>query len=298
LGSTFDKEKGNWKPMYGALINTFKSNGFGINYRFREYKKDFNPELGFVSRPNTKRLTINHGWRKTYINHRSIKNISLGNYTMRTWLSSNGYLEFSQSNIYFFLTFKKGIVVGFIGPTYQIDNLYEQWDVSRDISIPDGKYTMWKFHPRFSTGNAFPYSINLECIFGDYYGGDQLTVAGNLNYDFSKFISTEVGVSYNKLKLPSNFSHQGIATLLKNRYYSRFKLSFSSKAFLNSYVQYDSYSNKIGVNIRFRYTPREGTNLYLVYNQNINTERNLNPTELPFFDNQGLIFKFSKTFSK
>lgn len=298
LGSTFDKEKGNWKTYYGLDINTFKANGFGFNYRFREYDEDFNPELGFVSRPNTKRITLNNGWRKTYVNHKSIRYISSGNWTTRNWLSSTGDQDFSQSNFYGFISFKNGLNPGLLGPIYQEDNLYEPWQISDNIEIPIGKYRMWKLNPSFSTGNAFPYIINTDIEIGDYYGGNQFTLSGNFNYDFSKSFSAEIGGNFNQLKLPVEFVSEGSNVLLLNRYYSRLKFSFSSETFLNSYIQYDSKSEKVGWNLRFRYTPKEGTNLYIVYNQNINTERNILSPRLPLFESQGLIFKFSKTFIK
>ncbi|MFV0571119.1 MAG: DUF5916 domain-containing protein [Xanthomarina gelatinilytica] len=296
FGSTFDKEKGNWKPYYGLDINTFKANGFGINYRFREYTEDFNPELGFVARPNTKRITLNHGWRKTFVEHKWLRYISFGNYVTKNWLSSNGNHDLSQINMYIYMAFKNGLSPGLIGPIYQEDNLYTAWNISDNISIPLGSYKMWRLNPEFSTGNAFPYILNLESEFGDYYGGNQFTFSGNFIYDFSKLFTVEIGANYNKLKFPITYVTYGNNILELSRYYSRLKFSFSSKSFLNSYVQYDSDSQKLGWNLRFRFTPKEGTNLYIVYNQNINTERNRLIPTLPAFESQGLIFKFSKTF--
>ncbi|GAB4511323.1 MAG: hypothetical protein Tsb004_15590 [Allomuricauda sp.] len=296
LGATFDKEKGNWKPYYGLDINTFKANGFGLNYRYRQYDEDFNPELGFVSRPNSKRLTINHGWRKTYVNHRWLRFLSVGNYITKSWLTSNGNQELSQVNMYAFLGLKNGLSPGFIGPIYQEDNLYQVWNISENISIPIGRYGMWKFNPEFSTGNAFPYIFSIESEFGGYYGGNQLTFSGNFIYDFNKVFTAEIGGNYNKLTFPNDYVSAGSNVLELNRFYSRLKFSFSSASFLNSYLQYDTNSQQWGLNLRFRYTPKEGTNLYIVYNQNINAERNrLTPT-LPVFESQGIIFKFSQTF--
>lgn len=296
IGATFDREKGNLKPYYGLDINTFKANGFGFNYRFREYNEDFNPELGFVSRPNTKRITLNHGWRKTYVNHKFLRTISLGNYVTKYWLSSNGNQDFSQANMYAFISFKNGLNPGLIGPIYQEDNLYSVWNISDNITIPIGNYKMWKLNPRFSTGNAFPYILNIRSEFGDYYGGSQLTFTGNFIYDFSVLFTAEIGANYNRLRFPDKYVSIGSNVLELNRYYSRLKFSFSSKSFLNSYLQYDSNSQKLGWNMRFRYTPKEGTNLYVVYNQNVNTQRNMLTPNLPVFESQGLIFKFSKTF--
>lgn len=42
----------------------------------------------------------------------------------------------------------------------------------------------------------------------------------------------------------------------------------------------------------------EGTDLYVVYNINMNTERDLVSPDLPSINNQNFIIKFSKTFIK
>ncbi len=296
FASTFDKVEGNFKYMYGATINTFKSNGFGFEYRFREYTKGFNPELGFVSRPNTKRITLNHGWRKTYTNHSFLQRISIGNWTTRYWISSTNRPQFLQTNIYSSITFKSGYNFGMFFPVFQEDNLFTPWGFSQNIIIPKGNYKMWNIEPFFSTGNAHPYVISGSAIFGQFYGGNRATYQATFNYDFTKKFQTELGVTINRFKYPSNYSNGTESKVNSDLYYSRFKFSFSSKSFLNTYIQYDTNDEIIGWNIRFRFTPNEATNLYIVYNQNINSNRISNPIKLPVTNNLGLTIKFSRTF--
>ena len=64
-------------------------------------------------------------------------------------------------------------------------------------------------------------------------------------------------------------------------------------------AQYDSESRQFGGNLRFRYNPREGTDLYFVLNENLNTNTssgNFSP-HLPILDNQSVIIKFVRTFN-
>ena len=297
FASTFDREKGNFKYMYGATINTFKTNGFGIEYRFREYTEDFNPELGFVTRPNTKRLTLNHGWRKTYKNHSFIQRISIGNWITRYWIASNNRPQLFQTNIYAGFVAKSGYRFSLFGPIMQRDNLYDQWAFSDRITIPIGSYTMWKVEPFFSTGNAHAYVISGGVEFGQFYGGKQASYRTTFNYDFTKNFQTEFGATINRFQFPDEYiTGIGSSNVKSDLYYSRLKFSFSSKSFLNTYIQYDTNNQKIGWNLRFRFTPREATNLYVVYNQNINTNRGVNPLRLPFTNDMGITIKYSHIF--
>ena len=296
LASTFDKLTGKLKYMYGGLINSFKSNGFGIEYRFRDYQDGFNPELGFVSRPNTKRLTLNHGWRKSYRNHSFLQKISIGSWLTRYWVSSTNKPEFFQTNIYLGALLKSGYSFGMFGPIYQTDNLFSNWNFSNDITIQSGNYNMWKVEPFFSTGDAYIYRFSGSFEVGQFYGGKQMSFSGTFNYDFSKNFQLEVGAKLNRFKFPESFSLNQNRIVKADLWFSKLKFSFSSSSFLNTFFQYDSKEKKIGWNLRYRYVPDESTNLYIVYNHNINNERNRFSPKLPLTDSAGFIIKYSKTF--
>lgn len=296
LASTFDKQRGNWKYMYGMTVNTFSSNGFGIEYRYRDYSEGFSPALGFVTRPNTKRLTLNHGWRKTYKNHPWLQRLSLGNWITRYWESSTNRPEFFQTNLYLSVGFTSGYSFGMFAPVLQTDHLFAPWAIAKDVSVPAGFYSMWKIEPFFSTGNAFAYTLSGELELGEFYGGHHQRIQGTFNYDFSKRLQAEVGAAINRFSFPESYSEQGITRVKADIYFTRLKLAFSSHSFLNGFMQYDSSGHKLGWNLRFRYTPNEATNLYIVYNHNINTDRGRLSPQLPVTDNMGFSIKFSRTF--
>ena len=62
------------------------------------------------------------------------------------------------------------------------------------------------------------------------------------------------------------------------------------------YFQYSSY-DKFGVNnIRFRYNPREGNDLYLVFNGDYNTHLTREIPELPLMNRNIFTVKYTYTF--
>ena len=72
---------------------------------------------------------------------------------------------------------------------------------------------------------------------------------------------------------------------------------FSTKFSLKLYTQYDNISKSISSNLRFRYNPKEGTDLYIVINQGSNTDRYRLDPQLPLIDQQAVTVKFVKTFA-
>jgi hypothetical protein len=64
-------------------------------------------------------------------------------------------------------------------------------------------------------------------------------------------------------------------------------------------IQYNSAARGLFVNLRIRYNRREGNDLYLVYNENFNTDRDFNPAHetlrLPFTSSRAILIKYSHT---
>jgi len=293
LAATFDKQKGNWKPMYGISVNTFQSNGFGFEARFREYTEAFNPELGFVSEPNTKRITVNTGFRRTYSKHPIFSYFTIGHYIRKSWRSLTGKDDIFQTNIYVNTVFKKGFRAGMFFPSYIQDFIYTPWSFSANAIIPTGSYKMLKGNIFFNTGTAYRYLISVDAEFGKFYGGKQFTINFLTGYDINKNLRTEVGGSMNQFVFPIAY---GSTNVQVNRLYGRLKFGFSPKSFLNLYSQYDNVQKSVGLNLRYRYMPREGTDFYVVYNLNTNTETETFNPHRPFVRDQVFILKFSKTF--
>jgi hypothetical protein len=298
VASTFDQAKGNFKPAYGLGLFTFRPNGFGVDYRYWEYTKDFTPGIGFISEPDAKRLTLNTGFRRTYNNkQKKISYLSFGHYVRQSWQSSDDKRGFFQTNIYLTTILRSGIqFTGFI-PMFIMDQIYTPWKFSENVTIAARQYKMWKVNPIFSSGNAFRFNATLDLQVGQFYGGSQKTAEFVSGYDVARNFRMELGGSWNIFTFPDSFYTVKKDKEVIGRIYSRLKLSLSSKSFLNLYTQYDNVQQKIVWNLRYRYMPREGTNLYIVLNTITNTVLDQISHSKPRFENELIIIKFSKTFA-
>ena len=62
-----------------------------------------------------------------------------------------------------------------------------------------------------------------------------------------------------------------------------------------AFVQYNSTQDIVTANVRFRYNPREGNDLYLVWNEGLNTDRRGFTQARPFTDQRTILLKYSHT---
>ena len=74
--------------------------------------------------------------------------------------------------------------------------------------------------------------------------------------------------------------------------------TFTTKTSLSAFIQYNTDADNIIANVRFRYNPREGVYLYLVYNEDLNSDPYSRIPALPISDNRTLMAKFTYTIGR
>jgi len=65
---------------------------------------------------------------------------------------------------------------------------------------------------------------------------------------------------------------------------------------LNAFVQYNTAADIVASNVRFRYNMAEGNDLWVVYTENLNTDRFRDSPALPVSRNRTLLLKYTHTF--
>lgn len=296
--ATFDSQTGNKSnAAYGiGFSKLYQPEGLEFDVSLLNYEQNFNPEMGFLSVPNSIQNKTRVGWGFILPDDFFISRILVGSYNLHYLVSSTKELLYHQSNLYWWFIFRNGALFQFFVPWYQEDKLDEPWNFSESTTIPEGKYKSWLYEFSYQSGTINNYNWFADIVFGDFYDGKQVNFWSGINYIFSEKVRMSGEISYYNIKFPSSFSQKENATeegvILK--YWLTY--NFAPDLSLNLFSQYNNTLKKIGSNIRLRYNPVEGTDLYIVYNSTLNTEINrLNP-RLDLIDQQTFIIKFSKSF--
>ena len=71
---------------------------------------------------------------------------------------------------------------------------------------------------------------------------------------------------------------------------------FSTKLSLSAFVQYNSAIHQVISNVRFRYNPREGNDLWVVYNEGTNTDLTREIPNPPRLAARTVMLKYTYTF--
>ena len=138
--------------------------------------------------------------------------------------------------------------------------------------------------------NFFYIQGNIEG--GPFYDGTRISITLQPYWNISSSLNLSGSYQINRVWFPGRnqdyIVHLGGLKLL---------YMFSTELSINSFLQFNSLTNTFIGNIRLRYNPREGNDLYIVYNDDLNTSRNSEVPTLPVFNSRTLVFKYTYTFN-
>ena len=254
--------------------------------------EDYNPELGFERRQNYFR----HGNRLQYFWYPEGEHVifSHGPQFRGQFLFDNPTRDI-QTIDYIFgyeVNFRStwGLEFGF---NPNVDVLTELFELSDDVNVPIGRYDFNRFSIEGNSNVTKPLNIFAELEWGGFYDGTRTSFAIEPIYQVSS--SLELGGSYEFNALNFGERNQKLDVHLASL---NALVMFSTKVSIASLVQYNNVDQNFTSNVRFRYNPREGVDLFIVYNDLINQNRfSSEGLDIPLSTERTILVKYSHTFS-
>jgi hypothetical protein len=171
------------------------------------------------------------------------------------------------------------------------EDVINLFSISDNTDVPAGKYTFYGLELAYKLLQGSPYTIGTTVDAGSFYDGRCISFSLSSVANISAHLQLEGIYQINRVEFPDrNQQFTGHIGRLKIAAFLNNKLS------LVSFAQYNSAINKIIINLRFRYNPREGHDLYLVYDEGLNTHRHLEIPELPTTSDRTIMLKYIYTF--
>ena len=157
--------------------------------------------------------------------------------------------------------------------------------------VPSGSYN-YNFatvylHTPYTKNVYFEVTSNM----GEFYDGNQLTVLFATTLKFGALLSLSPSYEYDRIRFPSrNQAFDGQIAGMKAILMLNNKLSISAQ------VQYSNIAHGMLTNIRLRYNPKEGNDLYIVFNEGRNIQLDRVSPSLNPVANRGVLLKYTYTF--
>jgi hypothetical protein len=127
---------------------------------------------------------------------------------------------------------------------------------------------------------------------GTFYDGWSGSVSVRPTWNLSPRLELGAAYELNAVRFPDR--GQGFDAHLGQL---RATAALNTRVSASAVAQYSSLRDLVTTNFRLRYAFREGNDLFLVFNEGINTDRLASDPTLPLSDSRALLLKYTHTFS-
>jgi hypothetical protein len=229
---------------------------------FRRVERNFNPELGYVSRYGSvfnayamyRFLTLGHG----------INNIGVKPFDITYYYDLDGKVETIR---YGFLPF--GIITR-SGEYFQIymnrnyDRLLWDYNVVNSVVIPAGEYWYNDYSLNVGTSQSRDIYAASTVAYSEFYYGqsNEVYIEGAIRP--SCHLNFAMDYDWNKIRL-------GGEEAITNNVSGRVDYAFNTQWLTSMFLQWNDVSNRLGMNVRLHWIPSIGSDVYLAYNHRFST---------------------------
>lgn len=296
LGTTNDHGSGidASTSMANVVVNRVSALGYNLTSSVEYAGREFKPLTGFRPDSSYVSTTISNGyiWKWKDSEKRNLYWITqLIDYKYRI---INDTHESVMTEVELGTSYKSGMSM-VVAPIVGREYLPYNWNFVNDVIIPANFYSYTGVRLKFDSKQTRPlyYSISTRLL--GFYSGRRFNLAANGYYAINKNFRLTYSWEYNAFEFPVALANGGPSNFQSNLLTCgvgfTHSIFFSAKAL----IQFDDVSKTIGGNFRLRFNPKEGTDLYVVYNPRLHTA--FPHYEKPLVDQQTVIIKFTKTFS-
>lgn len=264
------------------------SEGFGYALSYGRAGKNYIAGIGFEPRKDFSYYGVGtwYGWRPEGSLYHHGYNLVTRFYTR----NSDNKVESASSSLGWMFETKSGHWF-FVKYIRDYENVFQDFDIENRLTIPESDYSFGSVSVGGYTPEGNWYYINYGAAGGNFYDGEKWSA--NLDIDFTITNRFVIGSYYQYDKIIIDKRDERLESQL---FRINAEYMFSTELSVIGLVQYSNITKRIDGNFKIRYNPREGVDLYLVYNESSNHDRVYDRYSLPKYNYRNLILKYVYTF--
>jgi hypothetical protein len=268
--TTFDSGDSSTVTLGSRSLFDFKwerrtSRGLQYNINSTRLGRDYRPELGFLQRRDYTTANAIANWFIYTDDHRWLRRYYPGALAFSTFRNSDGELESGQYAFWVQWDTKAG-GGGWIEPKWFHEDVAQAFRIG-DATVPVGSYDFADLQIVLNMGQGRKARTGMDFRTGTYFDGTRTQVILTPTWNVSPHL--ELGTDYQLTHLEFDKRDQ-----VENVQVARFRIraALDARASGNAFVQYNSTTDRLDFNVRLRYAFAEGTDLWLVYNEGLDTD--------------------------
>ncbi len=239
----------------------FRTRQYEATVSYAEVGDDFNPEVGFLGRPD--------GYRQTNITlRRRIRTPRLAKLGIRemephasyeSFWGFDGFQETATLHVDNRFDFEKGFSLTSTALNVQYEGLRKPFEVYPGVVVPVGSYRSPYFLTQMSSDRRKWISVGMSANLGGFLSGSQVSLGPSLNIRRGGRLTSTLRWTRNDIDLP-----QG--QFVTNLGSARVTYNFSTLVNASGLLQYNDRTKRWSTNLRFNWLLTAASGLYVVYN--------------------------------
>lgn len=279
------------RSHYFASLQRRTGRGLAFTLSAIQSGPEFRPELAYLQRRDYRTVNAVGNYFVFTDRHPVLKRVFPGALAFSNWRNSDGKLESGQYAFWVQWETKAG-GGGWLEPKWFHDDVLFAFPIGPDITIPAGAHDYADLQLALSSAAGRKLRASLDLRSGTYFDGYRTQMILTPTWNASRYLELSGDYRVTALSFPdrgqSDVIHVGrlrVGTALDARHSG------------NALIQYSSTTDRLDMNVRLRRSFSEGTDLWLVYNEGLDMEResDVNGVLPPRMLVRTLILKYSHT---
>ncbi len=280
------------RSLWNARWQRRTNRGLFYSLEVMRSGEHFQPDLGFLPRVDVTRATAVANWYFFRDAHPWLRRIWPGALAFGTFRNANGALESGQYAAWVQWDTKAG-GGGWVEPKVFVEDVAEPFAIGAEVVIPRGRYTFADLQLVYSMPSGARLRTDADFRAGTFFDGRRVQAILTPTWNLSRHLELGGSLQFTRLRFDERDQQADIhLTGLQVR------AALDARASANALLQYNSTTDRLDLNLRLRYNFSEGTDLWIVYNEGLVTDRDGEPgvPRLPLSAGRALIVKYTHTF--
>ena len=250
---------------------------------------DYQPDLGFITRRDFTEVDgrVAYGWFPS--GDGALRKLTPDVEGTAAFRNTDGTVESARLEHAWRAEFDDGRALYARGRV-RTEDLREQLSLPEETGVPAGRYTFSAVDLGHGPSEGQLLRTDARVTLGTFYDGWRAQLEVRPTWNVSRHL--ELGGTYqvNRVRFPPR--NEAFTAHVTR---ARVRVALNKKVSTNAFVQYNSAANLGTADIRFRYNVEEGHDLWIVYNERLNLNRERTRPALPWTDARSVLVKYNYT---
>jgi hypothetical protein len=218
----------------------------------------FNPEVGFLSRSDTRKPS-------GFVLRRIRPQDLFGFHELRPHVSYTGHWDFDGAQESEFIHFdnhwewRNGFEVH-TGYNLTFEGVKEPFEIAPDVVVVPGEYSHDEVQFVVATDEGKALSYSNTVIIGGFFGGDRTALSQTVRLRRSEALTSELTWNWNDVDIPAGAFEVNLGRL-------RLSYAPTPRILVQLLTQYNDRTDQVSSNLRFAWLQEANTGLFVVYDE-------------------------------